>query len=437
MALPANFGAGTVTAKYTKLDGVADTGTVIFRAAPAILLDPGNAPKTIVTPIDIVATLDVNGAISVTLPATNDPDISPFSWTYSVIETLASGKGRTMTGLSVGLGTSQDLVDFVSVATVGGVSATTSIVHNWDVDGWTPWVARPISADTGATQTLSVSGSKGRCTGQASSSFGNRRDAYLRNGTEWADSRITALVIGGNIYNSSTATPQIGFVHRGQIVAGVFNGLVTTNNIFLTDPNQHNFNLWSSNVGGTVLTLGDVGGTKDFGGVLNRTCALTGSERFNFGGWINNQAFVPNHLYGAAVGDVVDIESTDSTFTTTGVALTGADTIAGRVTHTEPTTLSTVAWKADSGKLIPPIPKRYWPLWICSELRGNLHRIKVWRYQDPEPDWSSAANVNIGYDINSATNLPDLTGSGFCGVVFAHLRSSCTADIAYLRFDQL
>lgn len=435
MPLPANFGTGTVTARYTKLDGVADQGTVIFRAAPAILLDPGNSPKTIVTPIDLIATLDVNGAINVTLPATNDPDISPFAWTYTVIETLVSGKGRTLS-ISVGLGTTQDLVDALPLIETDGISPTTVVEHNWDVDGWTPWIQRAINPDGAATVTTSVFASRGRVTGQASTVPGNRRDAWLRNGTEWADSRITALIWGGSVYNDAIANPQIGLFHRGQIVGGVWTASVTTNNTFGTDPNQHNINVWQSNVGATTLTLGDFGVTKDFNNVINRTVALTGSERFNFGGWINNQQGSPNHLYGMASGDVIDVESTDSTFSGTGITLTGADVVAGRVTHTEPTTLSSVAWKSDSGKLIPPRHKRFWPYWIVSELRGNIHRIMMWRFQDPAVDWGSAANV-LSFDITATTNIAEPVGSGFCGVVMNHNRGSSTSDIAYIKFEKL
>lgn len=437
MVLPANYGTGLVIAKYIKLDGNPDSGTVLFRAVPNRLLDP--TADTIITPKDIIVSLDVNGAISVNLPATNDPDISPFGFTYTVIENLASNKGQTYS-ISVGVGTTLDLVDVIFTDSSFGIAAAdeiTTVLHNWDTDGWTPFTTRVVSADPGATQTTSVTTpGRGRVTAHASASFGNYRVAYIRAGTNWANSRITSLWWGSNVYNSSVATPQMGVFHRGQIIGGVFTAVVITNNIFLTDPFQYNQNLWQSDITASILTLGDAGGSKDFNAALNRSVAITSKQRINFAGFINSLTAVPSHLYGMAQNDIVNVASSDSTFTGATETLTGANTGSGSLSYTELTTLSTSALAIDTGTVTPPIPKKFWPMWMVSELIGTTLRVKVWRYQDQEPDWGSSGNVQT-YDITAATNLVEPAGAGYCGLIGAHGRSSSYQENGYLRFDKL
>ncbi len=85
MALPADLGTFTVTAKYTKNDGTPASGTVDF-VMPVFLRGAGS--NNIVTPGTFTATLDGTGAISIVLPRTDDPDYVPNGWTYTVNEKL-------------------------------------------------------------------------------------------------------------------------------------------------------------------------------------------------------------------------------------------------------------------------------------------------------------------------------------------------------------
>jgi len=85
MPLPGNFQTVTVTGTYIGIDGVVLSGTVKF-VANATLVD--GAAKVVIVPKPITATLDGNGAFSVALPATNDPDIAPLNFSYEVTETF-------------------------------------------------------------------------------------------------------------------------------------------------------------------------------------------------------------------------------------------------------------------------------------------------------------------------------------------------------------
>lgn len=93
MALPTNWGTGTVQGKYIKMDGSADSGTVSF--IPNATRITNASDQVIILPTTLVATLDVNGAISIALPATNDTDTNPLGFTYTVVENLTSGLGKT------------------------------------------------------------------------------------------------------------------------------------------------------------------------------------------------------------------------------------------------------------------------------------------------------------------------------------------------------
>lgn len=84
MALPASWTLVPVTATYLRRDGSPATGRVLFRSAQIVVVD-----DVIVVPRTIVATLDAIGSISVHLPATDDEDIDPTGWTYTVDEQVA------------------------------------------------------------------------------------------------------------------------------------------------------------------------------------------------------------------------------------------------------------------------------------------------------------------------------------------------------------
>jgi hypothetical protein len=89
MALPIEYDTVNVYREYVNLDGTVPTGTVEF--AGKIRARAVTSGKTIL-PTTIVAPIDADGRISVNLPATDDPDISPHgNWTYTVTEKFTRG----------------------------------------------------------------------------------------------------------------------------------------------------------------------------------------------------------------------------------------------------------------------------------------------------------------------------------------------------------
>src|SRR4051812_11209583 len=92
---PANFQGCRVSAQYLNLAGAPMAGSVTFTASPAALLDA--VAELIIVPSVFTATLDVNGAFSLVLPATDDPDINPNNFTYAVSENFAGGRRYNIT----------------------------------------------------------------------------------------------------------------------------------------------------------------------------------------------------------------------------------------------------------------------------------------------------------------------------------------------------
>lgn len=89
MALPSNLQTVTVTGKYVDFQGNPKTGSVIF-TSDVVLNDPSQS--VMVVPVAKEVVLDNTGAFTVTLPATNDPDVSPIGFVYHVKETFAGGR---------------------------------------------------------------------------------------------------------------------------------------------------------------------------------------------------------------------------------------------------------------------------------------------------------------------------------------------------------
>lgn len=80
----------TLTGTYVKLDGTPIVGSVSLTATPDVLLDY-NAFRVVV-PNGLMVTLDAQGHFEITVPATDDPDVSPINWTYRVTENFVGGR---------------------------------------------------------------------------------------------------------------------------------------------------------------------------------------------------------------------------------------------------------------------------------------------------------------------------------------------------------
>ena len=88
-AWPSNYQGCMFTARYLDSLGNPVVGTVTFTPSPTKVLD--YAAATIIIPKPVTVALDNNGRLSVVLPATDDPDVSPLYWTYLVSENFAGG----------------------------------------------------------------------------------------------------------------------------------------------------------------------------------------------------------------------------------------------------------------------------------------------------------------------------------------------------------
>ena len=328
---------------------------------------------------------------------------------------------------------STDDPDWSGPPPTGARSPGQTIQHNWVRDGWTPWVPVLVNPSDDTVLTDTVTEGRGRITG--SGTGGNRREWRLRRSTNWVDSEIVSLWWGGSVFDTNVALPQMGHVHRAQRDhTGRWRAVVVTNNIFLSQPNTINQNVWESE--DDTLTLGSNGQSKAFG-LLDRSLNVTAVQRISFGGWINQHVVTPAHLYGLEVGVACDVTSLDSTFAETGAAVSAV--AHGLVTFTEPTTESSVAKKVDSGAITPTNAsgRRYWPYWVRSQLRGDVLRVKAWRHMDTEPDWGTAASVQTVDFADEAAPGPNATmptGPGLCGLVGAHLRNDAYMEYGATAF---
>lgn len=365
-----------------------------------------------------------------------------------------AGKSNAATSSNVDVTVTQSAA--AVEVTVAAAVASPEVVHDWSTDGWAPWRTQLVNDDAGgqAFQSLSVVDRKGRITNTGVE--GNVRFAYEREGTDWENSEVLALWLGGSVYDDAVSRPQMGQFHRGYVDAdGRWRAVVITNNIFLTDVNVVNQNVWNHDPAGVnedALDLGTNGGSKTYtSATLARTLQVRAVARINFGGWINQYVCEPRHLYGMVAGQQVTVDVTDATFDqATAAAVASVDGATGTVALTEPDTLSAVSMKFEQGVITPTTAgaRRWWPYWVRSQLIGTVLRVKVWRYQDPEPDWSASDHVVV-QDFSLTTGLgngvagtpePDArmpTGVGRCGLVGAHLRNDAYMEYGAVTFRQL
>lgn len=120
MAISNLVNTGTVVAHIQTNTDTPITGTVTFTPAAAVLVvnDPDNPVTIINQPVTVPIT---DGRFSASLIATDDPDVIPTAWTYTVAFTLNSGaKLPGFSGISVPQDKTVDLTTVVPVPASGG-----------------------------------------------------------------------------------------------------------------------------------------------------------------------------------------------------------------------------------------------------------------------------------------------------------------------------
>lgn len=318
------------------------------------------------------------------------------------------------------------------------------VIHDWINEGWTPFTERLISNDAGgsASQTISVVSGRGRISNSATP--GNVRKGYLRSGTDWMNSEITSLWYGGDYFSSggtNPATMQGGHIHRAYVDGtGKWRAIVVTNNIFASDVNVVNCNVWNSDLtqpDASQLTLGSNGGQRVYSVEhLQRSPRVISVKRIVFGGSFNEYCIVPRDGHGLTVGMMCTVAvENDGTF---NVATAAAiqNVFDGKILMTDAEAGGAVSIKAENGLIVPTSEsaRRWWPYWVKSRLVGSKCSVKVWRLGDPEPDWSNTNAVNT-YDF-AAANIPTPNAQypdeiGQCGLVGAHIRNTRFFEYGY------
>ena len=98
MALPSSWGTVRVYGTYTLRTGDPAAGSVIFHSPQVVVVD-----GVTVVPRNIICELDSDGFFEYDLPATDDADIAPDGWVYTVRERFDGGGGRPAYEISVPL----------------------------------------------------------------------------------------------------------------------------------------------------------------------------------------------------------------------------------------------------------------------------------------------------------------------------------------------
>jgi len=143
MALGANINTVTITGNYVDYEGNAIQGQVRFTSSEVLrsgIDDQMVAPSTVVVALSA-------GAFSVTLPATNDPDVVPNPFTYSVEESFPGGRTYTIS-IPYDTAGSLDLADISPTPTLA-----TNYVQLIDETTWESLEADIDQLDTDINQT--------------------------------------------------------------------------------------------------------------------------------------------------------------------------------------------------------------------------------------------------------------------------------------------
>lgn len=114
---PAEWQGCRIKGQFIDFTGAAIVGTVTF--TPTATAVVAGVSKKIAVGTSIAVTLDDNGALDITLPATDDPETNPAGWTYSVAEGFPGGRSYS---IDAPMNTTQDLATLAPVPSANGVA---------------------------------------------------------------------------------------------------------------------------------------------------------------------------------------------------------------------------------------------------------------------------------------------------------------------------
>lgn len=182
----------TVRGKYVGTDGNPVAGTVFFTPRANRLVD--QAALTTVVGRSITATLASDGSFSVSLPATNDPDITGGSFTYTVREDFPGGSTYDISVPISAIATGIDLSTVAPVApnTGSGLAAVTRL----EFDQLSAVVAQGGAGGSGVPN----GGATGQVLTKNSSTNG---DASWSNNVPAAGKLVTPRTINGVSFDGS------------------------------------------------------------------------------------------------------------------------------------------------------------------------------------------------------------------------------------------
>lgn len=110
MALPASLSTCTVVGTYVDLSGNPVRGSISF--TPQTILKETSA-NVIIIPVIIQKTFDATGSFSITVPVTDDPDVTPEPFVYNLEENFTGGRSFSIALPISVAGTTQNLADLL------------------------------------------------------------------------------------------------------------------------------------------------------------------------------------------------------------------------------------------------------------------------------------------------------------------------------------
>ncbi|MET9813163.1 polysaccharide deacetylase family protein [Streptomyces sp. NPDC006355] len=117
MPLPPGLSTVTVTGTYLHPDGRPYTGRLVFRPEPEVLTSAVHGTLVIG---DVEVVLDNAGQFTVSLLATDDPDVTPAGWTYRVTERWYDTPGRSYPLALPAAASTVDIADVAPTALAEG-----------------------------------------------------------------------------------------------------------------------------------------------------------------------------------------------------------------------------------------------------------------------------------------------------------------------------
>jgi hypothetical protein len=296
-------------------------------------------------------------------------------------------------------------------AGAGGSGAAGPVLYDWANFDTTTLDLQAYTA-TGGTPTVSVNSDDRLVITGVLPNADNERWSVTDPATAgWTDGEIETVCWGDEWRASAAYRTLAGLVMREQVMPNGDVQAIVLHTDIIFSPTMFYLGIWKATPSGGSFLSDATAFSANINSVVSET-ATDGSRTSNV---VTLTGLTPRHKIPQ--GGRVNVDAADNSY----------DGNAFVVTERSATTIKYAQTAANDASAGASTMTLVWPYRMKARLEGDILMGKVWRYLDPEPDWSDPMMAGR-VDLSTLPTLDVMDGPGKWGVIGGTLRTDCATQ---------